>query len=63
MIPADLANMRPDVARVLGEAMAFNKFAIDAKLTGENLARYQARISQDHKDVFAAFTEAVSAGK
>ncbi len=54
----DLTALRPDVARVLGEAVAFHKFAIDNRITGVALERYNARISQDHKDVFAAFTEA-----
>ena len=62
-MPADLTNLRPDVARVLGEAVAFHKFAVDAGLTGVALERYKARIPQDHKDVFQAFNEAVAASK
>lgn len=63
MTPADLTNLRPDVARVLGEAVAFHKFATDYKLSGVALERYLARIPQDHKDVFNAYTEAVAAAK
>lgn len=63
MTPADLVNLRPDVARVLGEACAFNKFAADYRLSGVTLERFLARIPQDHKDVFVAFNEAAAASK